>query len=124
MISSFFPKIILFLKMRLLRKIKYIQILEIYIWSESSPRVVSISRNCFPIFDPQFSELLAEVRYGSNSGDNSGEQLLSICASLAKSESTVSSIASFWCFRFVDPTSDSPSIDGFLLGSGKSPLLP
>jgi hypothetical protein len=66
--------------------------------------------------------LLTELRSGSNSGDNSGEQLLPIRASSAESESTaafVSSRASSWCVRFVNRTSESPSINGFLLGSSE-----
>jgi hypothetical protein len=46
--------------------------------------------------------------------------------SSAESEGTtacVSSRASSRCFQFVDPTSGSPSIDGFLLGSGELHLL-
>jgi hypothetical protein len=66
--------------------------------------------------------LLAEVRDGSIPSDNSDEQLLSIRASLVKSESPsafVSSRASSRCFRFVDRTFDLPPIDGFLLGSSE-----
>jgi hypothetical protein len=86
-----------------------------------SPSPFQISKQ-FPIFDPQFSELLAEVQGGSKSG----EQLLSICASLAESESTVafvSSRASSRYFWFVDPTSGSPSIGDFLLGSSELRLF-
>jgi hypothetical protein len=71
-------------------------------------------------------ELLVEVQSGSNSGDNCGKQLLSIHASLAKFESTtafVSSRGSSRFFRFIDRTSSSPSIDGFLFGSGELHLL-
>jgi hypothetical protein len=63
--------------------------------------------------------LLAEVR----SSSNSSEQLLSICASSAKSESTVvfvSSSASSGHVRFIDRTPESPAIDGFFLGSCES----
>jgi hypothetical protein len=66
--------------------------------------------------------LLAEVRSGSNSGDNSGEQLLSIRASSTESESTaafVSSRASPQRIWFVDRANQSPSIDGFLLSSSE-----
>jgi hypothetical protein len=99
--------------MGLLRKIKYLQTLAIYIWLEPSRRALSKSRNGFPRFDPQFPRLLAEVQGGSNSGDNSGKQLLSIRASLTKSESTtpfVSLIALSLCFRFAAPTAGSPPI--------------
>jgi hypothetical protein len=114
--------------MGLLRKIKYLQTLAIYIYIclEPSLRALSKSRNCFPIFDTQFPELLAKVRGGSNSNDNSDEQLLSIRASLVKSESTIAFVslrASSRCFRFVDPTSGSLPIDQFLLGSSKLRLL-
>jgi hypothetical protein len=94
----------------------------IYIWLEPSRLALSKSQNRFPRFDPQFPELLAEARGGFNLDD----QLLSIHASLAKSESTaafVSSRASSWCFEFIDPTSGSSSIDGFLLGPGDDLLL-
>jgi hypothetical protein len=70
--------------------------------------------------------LLAKVRGGSNSGDNSGEQLLPIRASSTKSEDTaafVSSRTSSQRVRFVDWIRESPAIDGFLLGSGEG-LLP
>uniref|UniRef100_A0A804PQB9 MTTase N-terminal domain-containing protein n=1 Tax=Zea mays TaxID=4577 RepID=A0A804PQB9_MAIZE len=70
--------------------------------------------------------MLAEVRGGSNSGDNSGEQLLPIRASSAESEGTaafVSSKASSQRVRFIDWIPESPAIDGFLLGSGEG-LLP
>jgi hypothetical protein len=117
------------LKMGLLRKIKYLQTLEICIWLEPSCRSLSKSRNCSPRFDPRFPELLAEFRGGSNSD----EQLLLIHALLVKSESItafVSYRASSQCFRFADPTVDSPSVDDFLLApanfvfSGEfSPLL-
>jgi hypothetical protein len=110
---------LLILKMNLLQK-NIFKTLEIYIWLEPSHRALYKSRNHFPRFNLQFPKLFAEVRGSSNSVDNSSEQLLSIQASLAKSESTVafvSSRASSWCFRFVDPTSVSPSIDGFFLGS-------
>jgi hypothetical protein len=53
-------------------------------WLEPSRQTLSKSRNRFPRFDPQFPELLAEVRGGSNSD----EQLLPIHMSLAKFEST------------------------------------
>jgi hypothetical protein len=112
--SLFFSGIILILKMGLLRKIKYLQTLEICIWLEPCCRSLSKSRNRFPRFDPQFQELLAEFRGGSESG----EQLLSIHALLVKSESIVtfvSSRASSQCFQFADPTVDSPSVDDFLL---------
>jgi hypothetical protein len=51
--------------------------------------------------------------------------IFSIRASLAKFESTaalVSLMASSWCFWFIDRTSDSPSIDGFLLISSEGLL--
>jgi hypothetical protein len=66
--------------------------------------------------------LLVEVRGGSNSGDNSGEQLLPIRASSAESKGTaafVSSRASSQRVRFIDWIPESPAIDGFLLGSGE-----
>jgi hypothetical protein len=69
--------------------------------------------------------LLAEVRGGSNSGDNSGEQLLSIRASSAESEGTVafvSSRASSQRVQFVDLIPESPAIDGFGFGSGEGLL--
>ena len=60
--------------------------------------------------------MLAEVRGGSNSGDNSGEQLLPIGASSAESEGTtafVSSKASSQRVRFVDWIPESPAIADF-----------
>jgi hypothetical protein len=60
------------------------------------------------------------------SGSNSGEQLLRICASSAKSDriaAFISSRASSEHVWFVDRTSESTSIDGFLLSSGEG-LLP
>jgi hypothetical protein len=63
---------------------------------------------------------------GSNSGDNSDEQLLSIRASSMESEGTtafVSSRASFRCLRFVDLTNGSSQIDDFVLGSDEGHLL-
>jgi hypothetical protein len=66
--------------------------------------------------------LLAEVRVGSNSCDNSDEQLLSIHASSAESKGTivfVSSRASSRCLRFVDPTDGLLSIGDFVLVSGE-----
>jgi hypothetical protein len=66
----------------------------IYIWLEPPSRALSKSRNHFPRFDPQFPELLAKVQGGSNSSDNSDEQLLSICALSAESEGTVEFISS------------------------------
>jgi hypothetical protein len=72
----------------------------------------------FSRFISQLPELLAEVR----SGSNSGEQLLPVRASSAESKSTAaffSSRASSRCIRFVDRTSESPSINSFLLGSVK-----
>ena len=76
----------------------------------------------YPSLDLKLPKLLAEVRDGSNSSNYSNEQLLSICASTAESEGTiafVSSRASSWCLRFVDPTDDSSSIDKFVLGSSE-----
>jgi hypothetical protein len=70
--------------------------------------------------------LLAEVRGGSNSGDNSDEQLLLIRASSAESEGTaafVSSRTSSQRVRFIDWIPESPAINGFFLGSGEC-LLP
>jgi hypothetical protein len=104
--------------MRLLWKIKYHKTLAIYIWLKPSNWTLSKSRNCFPSFDPQFPELVTELRGGSNSI----EQLLSIRASLAKSKITVvfvSSRSSSQCFQFIDSTSGSTSIDEFLPGSGE-----
>jgi hypothetical protein len=72
----------------------------IYGWNplvETFPNLKTVS----PRFNPQFPELLAEVRDGSSSDDNSDEQLVSVHALLAKSESTdvfVSSRASSRCF--------------------------
>jgi hypothetical protein len=66
--------------------------------------------------------LLAEVRGGSNSG----EQLLPIRASSAESEGTaafVSSRASSQRVPFVDWIPESSTIDKFPLGSGEG-LLP
>ena len=86
----------------------------------------SKTRNGFFKSDPSLPVLLAEVRGGSNSGDNSGEQLLPIRASSAESEGTaafVSSMASSQRVWFVDWIPESPAIDGFLLGSGEG-LLP
>jgi hypothetical protein len=108
--------------MRLLWKIKYHKTLAIYIWLKPSNWTLSKSRNCFPSFDPQFPELVTELRGGSNSI----EQLLSIRASLAKSKITVvfvSSRSSSQCFQFIDSTSGSRSIDEFLPGSGEGLLL-
>jgi hypothetical protein len=67
----------------IIMKIKYLQTLAIYIYMagilSSSPFQNSILH---PSLDPKLSELLAEVRDGSKSDSNSGEQLLSIRASL------------------------------------------
>ena len=70
---------------------------------------------------PSFRNCSPKFGSGSNSDDNSGEQLLSIRALSAESEDTaafVSSRASSGHVWFVDRTSESPSIDGFLLSSG------
>jgi hypothetical protein len=70
--------------------------------------------------------LLAEVQSGSKSSDNSGEQLLPIRASYARSETTtafVSSTASLQRVWFVDWTNEYQSINGFFLGSGEGFLL-
>jgi hypothetical protein len=94
----------------------------IYICSTSPRRALSDSQNGFLIFISQLPELLAEVRSGSNSGDNSDEQLIPICASSAESESTAAfglSRALSRCVRFVEQTSESPSTDGFLLSSSE-----
>jgi hypothetical protein len=67
-------------------------------------------------------ELLTEVRSGSNSSDNYGEQLLPIRASSAESEGIaafVSSRALSRCLRFVDSTCGLSSIGVFLLVSGE-----
>jgi hypothetical protein len=106
-------------------KINYLQTIATYMAGTLSLSPFQISKP-FPRFDQQFPELLAEVWGGSNSNDNSCEQLLSICVSLAKSKSTTmfsSSRASSRCFPFIDITSGSSSIDGFLLGSGELRLL-
>jgi hypothetical protein len=61
----------------------------------------------------------------SNSGNNSGEQLLPIRTSSAESEDTaaiVSLRASSGRIRFADRTSESSSIDDFLLNSGEGLL--
>jgi hypothetical protein len=66
--------------------------------------------------------LLTEVRDVSNSGGNSGEQLLSIRASSTEFEGTtafVSLRASSWYLRFINPTDGSSSIDVFSIASGK-----
>jgi hypothetical protein len=79
------------------------------------PDSISSSRNCSPKFGS-----------GSNSGDNSSEQLLPIRASSAESEGTVAFVSSralSQYVRFIDRTYESPSIDDFLLGSGDG-LLP
>jgi hypothetical protein len=55
---------------------------------DSTRRPLSKYQNGFSRFDLPLSELLAKVRGGSNSDDNSDAQLLSIHASLAKSEDT------------------------------------
>jgi hypothetical protein len=81
---------------------------------------------CFPIFDLNLSKLLAEVRGGFNSSENSVEKFLSIRASLAKYKDTiafVSSRASSRCLRFVDPIFGLTSIDGFLLVFSEHLLL-
>jgi hypothetical protein len=78
--------------------------------------------NLFPLIQFPAPGIVREVRSGSNSGENSDEQLLPIRASSTESESTdafVSSRASPLCIPFVDQTSESLSIDGFLLGSGE-----
>ena len=62
--------------------------------AELSRRALSKFWNHFPSLDPQLLELLAEVRDGFNSSDNSSEQLLSICASLAESEDTAVFVSS------------------------------
>jgi hypothetical protein len=93
-----------------------------YIWLESSHRALSKIQNPILRFDPKLPELLAEVQDSSNSD----EQLISICASSVESEGTivfVSSTASSWCLRFVDPTDGSSAIDEFVLGSGELRLL-
>jgi hypothetical protein len=82
---------------------------------ELSHRALSKSWNRFSRFNPQFPELLVEVRDGSNCSNNIGEQLHSIHASSVESEGTiafVSSRASSQCLRFVTNWR-------FLLGSGE-----
>jgi hypothetical protein len=86
----------------------------------TSHRALSKIRNPTPIQDPKLPILLAEVRDGSNSSDNSGEQLLLIRMSLEEFKGTVACVsprASFRCLRFVDPTDGLSPIDVFLLGS-------
>jgi hypothetical protein len=86
-----------------------------------SPSFLQISK----LF-PHIRSTIPGIAHRSSGRSNSGEQLLSISAPLTKSESIaafVSSRASSWYYRFVDPTSGSPSIDRFLLGSGEGLLL-
>jgi hypothetical protein len=95
----------------------------IYIYTcPASHRARSRARNCFLRFNSQLLELLAEVRSGSNSSDNFGEQLFPIRTSSEESEGTAAFISSgrIW---FADRTTESLSIDKFLLGSGDG-LLP
>jgi hypothetical protein len=73
-----------------------------------SPNSIPSSRNCSP-------------KLGS--GSNSGEQLLPICASFAESEGIIVFVSSRRV-RFVDRTSESPSIDGFLLGNSINRWIP
>ena len=84
---------------------------------ESSRRTLSEFRNSFPSLDPKLPELLAEVRDDSNSD----KQLLLIRASSAEFEGTTVFVSSraLSCFRFIDPTDDSSSINEFVLGSGE-----
>jgi hypothetical protein len=82
----------------------------IYIWLASLHWTHSESRNSFLRFIPHLLEWLAKVRSGSNSGDNSSEQLLSIRASSVEFEGTtvfVLSRASSQCVQFVDWTFES-----------------
>jgi hypothetical protein len=86
----------------------------------SQPYIYIYSRLLLADIHSPSPGLLAEVRSGSNSSDNSDEQLLPIRTSSAESESTdafVSSRASSRYVLFVDRTSESPSISGFHLGS-------
>jgi hypothetical protein len=89
---------------------------------ESSHRSLSEFQNLILSLDPKLPKLLAKVRDGSHSGDNSGKQLLSIRASLSESKGTttfVSSRALSRCLGFVDLTDGSSLIGEFVLGSGE-----
>jgi hypothetical protein len=82
-------------------KIKCLQTLAIYIWLEPTRQALFEIRNPISNLDPKLPKLLAEVWDGSNSSDNSGEQLLLIHVSLAESKGTparVSPRASYQCF--------------------------
>jgi hypothetical protein len=77
---SVFSEITFNFKNRIITKIKYLQTLAIYIYIclESSRRALYEFRNPIPSLDPKLPKLLTDVRDGSNSCDNFGEQLISI----------------------------------------------
>jgi hypothetical protein len=101
--------------------------INIYIYMDrillSSPSKI---RNPILKFDPKLPELLAKVRDGFNSVDNSDDQSLSTLASSTESEGAaafVSSRASSRCLQFLDSTNGSSSISEFVLGSNEFRLL-
>jgi hypothetical protein len=88
----------------------------------------TLSSNPFQISKlfPQFRSIIPGIaRRSSGRFQLRRASTFNLCV-VGESESTaafVLSRASSRCFRFIDPTFGSPSIDGFLLGSSEGHLL-